>query len=375
MDISAPLFSDGLVTLPAAELRESLENILNAIGASAYSCSEESRALEVQRQRVLALLSKLDAGNAPCDSPDTAASRRGTLLSPATSEARDKHTGPLHVSSISSEAADVRSNAAGNDMSATFAEAGDARTTFVLHPDHRCLLANLFSKSRRHDVTVPSNSSSPCVLSLPLKPTVEKGGLDGRDENDSVPCATAAVLQQMGQLCCSPAVLLSLSEDGRELVCEGHDVPSSVPRRCRVEVDTPQLQQSRFCALSARVNAQRRLRWHSEATDSRSFWINVWPCYGGSAVSRARHPTRVLVRGRYRYFEDVLETAAKLTDCKPASHAFYTPDGCPIRHLEDLIAEHHYLLFPFGGFYRKQSVPTALLWLLYTDARHIVHHS
>ncbi|CAG9580231.1 conserved hypothetical protein [Leishmania major strain Friedlin] len=375
MDISAPRFSDDLVTLPATELRESLENILTAIGASAYSCSEESRALEMQRQRVLALLSKLDIGNAPCDLPRTTAPGRGTLLSPVTSEAPDKHTGPLHMSSSSGEVADIRSNAAGDDMLATFAEAGDARTAFVPHPDHRCLLANLFSKPRRHDVTAPLNSALPCILSPPSRPTLGKGGLDGQDENDSVPYATAALPQEMGQLCCSPAVLLSLSQDGRELVCEGHDLPSSVPQRCRVEEDTPQSQQSQCCALSAQVNAHRRLRWYSDATDPRSFWINVWPCYGGSAASRCRHPTRVLVRGRYRYFEDVLEAAANLTDCKPASQAFYTPDGCPIRHIEDLIAEHHYLLFPFCGFYRKQSVPTALLWLLYTDARHLVHCS
>lgn len=375
MDASATPFSDGLVTLPAAELRESLENILNAIGASEYSCSEESRALEVQRQRVLALLSKVDAGNAPCDASDTAAPRRGTLLSPATSEAHDKYMGPLHASSSSSEVADARGNAAGDDVPEMLAEAGDAHTTSVPHPDHHCLLANLFSKPRPRDVTAPLHSSLPCCPSPPSRPTLGNDGLDSNDENDSAAYVTAAVPQQMGQLSCSPAVLLSLSEDGRESVCEGHGLPWSVPRGCRVEEDTPQSQESLSCALSAQLNDQGSLHWYSGLADLRSFWINVWPCYGGSVASRTRHPTRVLVRGRYRYFEEVLEKAAKLTDCKPASQGFYTPDGCPIRHLEDLIAEHHYLLFPFGGFYRKHCVPNALLWLLYTDARHVVCRS
>ncbi|GET91484.1 hypothetical protein, conserved [Leishmania tarentolae] len=364
MDASTSPFVDGVVTLPAAELRESLENIINAIDASAYSCSEECKALEVQRQRVLTLLSKMDARETPCDSPDTTEQRRCPLLSPSLLEADKRAAGPLQLFSSNSEAGDARTRdeAAEDNVQATLEETGDERTTYVTHSAHRCLLANLFCKPRRRETTTPLNSPVPCLLYLPSKRSLGEHGWNGEDEDDSIQHIEATVQPQVEQLCCSPEARLAFPEERRRRrIQDRHDLPLSFPRRS--------------CSLLKQVSAECSFHRHIESTAPRSFWINVWPCYGSSAASRTHHPARVLVRGRYRYFEDVLEKAAKRTNCKPAPHGFYTPDGCPIRHLHDLVAEHHYLLFPFGGFYRKQSVPTALLWVLYTDARHIVQCS
>nr|CAJ2479031.1 unnamed protein product [Leishmania braziliensis] len=372
MSTSAPDLSDGLVTLPAAELRESLENILSAISASAHSCSEESRALEVQRQRVLTLLFKLDRRRTSFDSLDTTVPRHGTLLSPVSAETTVEHGGSLHVFVRNSESADARTDAPGDQFRTAFREDDKVHARSMPHPYHRCLLGNLFSQSIQRDMTAPLAYMFPCVSSPPSLSRGEADGLEGDGEKDSGVCAASTRLQQMGQLCCSPAALPSFSNDEGGSGRGWHDLASRVQRHSRVDEDSPKPQEMRSCAPSAQVNTQNSRQWNSDTTVSRSFWINVWPCYGGTSASHTQHPTRVLVRGRYRYIEEVMEKAAKLTNCRPASHGFYTPDGCPIRNLESLVPEQHYLLFPFGGFYRRQTVPTALLWQLYSDARHIV---
>ncbi|KAG5495454.1 hypothetical protein GH5_03115 [Leishmania sp. Ghana 2012 LV757] len=374
MHTSAPTCCDGLVTLPTAELRESLENILVAIGASERSCVEEGRALEAQRQRVLRLLSKLDVMSDLHKSPDTIESRKGVLISPSCAETNDDGSGLLDASSNSTEKAHARSKVSRGTLREAVADAGDVPTTLVSHPNHRCLLGNLFSQPRRPYMAASLDTSS-CVSSPPTRWKVEEGWSDGRNESVSDICAAATVSRQLGHFCCPPERELSPSHHGRASARERYNAPSSLLRDRREKENYPKRRQPSLCTPSVQLSAQRSRQRSSGSKLPCSFWINVWPCLGGTVASRARRPTRVLVQGRCRYFEDVLEKAAKLTNCQPAPHCFYTPDGCLIRDLEDLIAEHHYLLFSSGGLYRRESVPTALLWLLYTDARHIVECS
>ncbi|KAG5470130.1 hypothetical protein LSCM4_02824 [Leishmania orientalis] len=372
MHTSAPACSDVLVTLPATELRESLANILVAIDASERSCVEEGKALEAQRQRVLGLLSKLDVMNDLYKTPDTIEPRKGVLISPSCAETNDEGLGLLDASPNSSEKAHARSQIAREPLREAVADAGDVPTTLVSHPNHRCLLGNLFSQPRRSYTAASLDTSFCCVSSPPPRWSVEEGWSNGRYESNLDRCAAATVSRQLGHFCCSPERELSPSHHGRASACERYNVPSSLLRHRHETENYPKRRQPSLCTPSVQLSAQRSRRWSSDAKLPCSFWINVWPCLGGTVASRARRPTRVLVQGRCRYFEDVLEKAAKLTNCQPAPHCFYTPDGCLIRYLEDLIAEHHYLLFSSGGLYRRESVPTALLWLLYTDARHIV---
>ncbi|KAG5494695.1 hypothetical protein JIQ42_02310 [Leishmania sp. Namibia] len=375
MHTSAPALCDGVVTLPAAELRESLENILVAIDASERSCMEEGRALEAQRQRVLRLLCKLNVMNDLHKSPDTIEPRKGVLISPSCAETNDEGMGLLDASPNSSERAHARSQVSRGPLCETVADAGDVPKTLVSHLNHRCLLGNLFSQPRRPYMAASLDTSSPCVSSPPPRWNVEEGWSDGRHESNLERCAAATVSRQLGHFCCSPERELSPSHHGRASAREGYNVPSSLLRHRHAKENYPKRRQPSLCTPSVQLSAQRSRQRSSDANLPCSFWINVWPCLGGTVASRARRPTRVLVQGRCRYFEDVLEKAAKLTNCQPAPHCFYTPDGCLIRYLEDLIAEHHYLLFSSGGLYRRESVPTALLWLLYTDARHIAECS
>lgn len=97
-------------------------------------------------------------------------------------------------------------------------------------------------------------------------------------------------------------------------------------------------------------------------------WINVWPCFGTHTASFSK-PTRVFVRARYRYMEDVTEIVAKSLNCQPAPTALYEPQGKEIRSLAELRHNGHYLFFPSGGFYRREAVPAALLNTLVEEAR------
>lgn len=99
-----------------------------------------------------------------------------------------------------------------------------------------------------------------------------------------------------------------------------------------------------------------------------SFWINVWPCYGNCS-SHCQQPVRLLVPARCYYIESVLQAAASLAQCRPAPHCLFEVNGHPIRRLDELIPEQHYLIFPCGGFYRRSAIPSALLWKLKIEAR------
>ncbi|EKF33247.1 hypothetical protein MOQ_002900 [Trypanosoma cruzi marinkellei] len=92
----------------------------------------------------------------------------------------------------------------------------------------------------------------------------------------------------------------------------------------------------------------------------KSFWINVWPCFG-TFTSSVCKPTRILVYSSYCYMVHVTEKAGTLMGCRPAPSVLYQPDGRSVRSLAQLMPEQHYLLFPSGGFYRKEAVPAALL--------------
>ncbi|KAG5470551.1 hypothetical protein LSCM1_01795 [Leishmania martiniquensis] len=370
MDASASACCDGLITLPTAELRESLENILAAIGASERTCSEEGRALETQRQRVLLLLSKLDAV-ALSDTTDNREPLRRFLISPPCAETDDEGAGPLDVSAHSSEGTHARTPAFGDPRRAASAQACGVQRAFSSPPDHFCLLGNLFSQPRRRYTAVPSCTSSLCVPPSRLRSLVDEGGSDVRHDSDFDQCDALTVPPEKRHLHCSPEEEHSLFTSLGERAREWHNGPSIARRNRQANEVNPTRQLSSSRTPSAQACAQLSHR-NSAATLPLSFWVNVWPCLGGTVASRARRPTRVLVQGRCRYFEDVLEKAAKLTGCQPAPHCFYTPDGCLVRDLEDLIAEHHYLLFPSGGFYRKETVPTALLWLLYKSARQLM---
>ncbi|KAG5470965.1 hypothetical protein CUR178_02271 [Leishmania enriettii] len=374
MHTSAPACSDGLVTLPATELRESLENILVAVDASERSCVEEGRALEAQRQRVLRLLSKLDVMNDLHKSPDTIEPRKDVLMSPSCAEINDEGLDLSDTSSNSSKKAHVQSQVSREPLHEAVADAGDEPTTLVSHPNHRCLLGNLFSQPRRLYVADSLNTSS-CFSSPPPRWNVGESWPDGRYESNLDRCAAATVPRPLEHFCCSPERELSPSRHGIARACERYNMPSSLLRHRHEKENYSKRRQPSLCTPSVQLSAQRSRQRSSDAKLPCSFWINVWPCLGGTVASRARRPTRVLVQGRCRYFEDVLEKAAKLTNCQPAPHCFYTPEGCLVRFLEDLIAERHYLLFSSGGLYRRESVPTALLWLLYTDACHIVECS
>lgn len=92
---------------------------------------------------------------------------------------------------------------------------------------------------------------------------------------------------------------------------------------------------------------------------AQGFWIHVWPCFG-TFQSTARSE-RVYVYAHYRHLADVLEKAAEALGCKPAPQYFFEPDGKVVRTLRQLVSGQHYLVFPSGGFYRQDAVPSALL--------------
>eukprot|EP00796_Vickermania_ingenoplastis_P013277 gene13277-9119_t len=98
-----------------------------------------------------------------------------------------------------------------------------------------------------------------------------------------------------------------------------------------------------------------------------SFWVHLWPCFG--MRSACLKPTRVFVKSAYRYIEDITEGVAKELQCMPAASVLYEPHGKEVRSLFELRPEEHYLLFPSGGFYRREAVPLNLLKLLVTKAK------
>ncbi|KAK7199756.1 hypothetical protein NESM_000021800 [Novymonas esmeraldas] len=334
MDTAPVQTSERSVTLPAEELRQALECILASASASAQSYPEEGRSLEVQRQRVLTLLARLDEA-APVSSDTTVRAERhqGALVSPPHTETgEEERVAPRRDGGNGDTAADL--TGAGSDGAES--EAAQRSGGVVAPPAHRCLLGNLFAQPRSSPEHVTWGDPRPDFHTTACSPPARGStslpvAVSPPDRHDDAGCRRL----WPDRVCA-----------GR---MRGGRAASPSPRRCP--------------GTGATV------------TMPHSFWINVWPCLGGSAASRIRHPTRVLVRAKCCFFEDVVEKAAELTQCRPAPHSLYTPDGCPIHELGGLVAESHYLLYPAGGFYRQQAVPTALLWLLYTDARHIVQHS
>ncbi|KAG5496211.1 hypothetical protein JKF63_02512 [Porcisia hertigi] len=377
MEAPRPAVGDGLVTLPADELRVSLQHILGALRFFSDICSKERRVLEDQRQHILVLLSKLEKRDIPSHSPPWTGWRRQTLLSPASAISEDSHDESFFVPVHHREPPDARSSAAEDSTHLSVAEVGDLHPTTRSHPVDRCLLASLFSQASPNSVTPPQSSSCPCVR----HPNARLTDVDEErvDRPDSEKCSgqypEATVPRKTPRLATSSPHSLSPRPFTARTGLEGHYYSPKGSQRCPEAEGALKPRGPWHRGPSRRTTNQQSHRCTADLTGRRSFWINVWPCFGDTAVARAQHPIRVLVQGRYHYFEDVLEKAAKLTDCKPASHCFYTPDGCPIRDVKDLVSENHYLLFPSGGLYRKHSIPTALLWLLYTDARHIVESS
>ncbi|KEG15376.1 hypothetical protein DQ04_00091100 [Trypanosoma grayi] len=170
--------------------------------------------------------------------------------------------------------------------------------------------------------------------------------------------------------------------------CIMHTNPPSGggPLRHRATGITSTLNQARLRAVPPSVTPARggayaesgRRNSTQSALQGRTFWINVWPCFGTFASSVCK-PKRIVVHGSYCYMEQLTEKAGIETGCRPAPSVLYEPDGRPIRSLVQLMPEQHYLLFPSGGFYRKEAVPAALLMELVRAARttlqnHSVHH-
>lgn len=115
----------------------------------------------------------------------------------------------------------------------------------------------------------------------------------------------------------------------------------------------------------------RRTEVHSDTSRTppypHSYWIHVWPCFG--SYSSGSKAVRLCVLPHHVNLKDVLEHAATVVNTQPAASHFFEPDGKIVRSLGQLRPEHHYLLFPSGGFYRQDSVPSALLQILVKSAQ------
>lgn len=99
------------------------------------------------------------------------------------------------------------------------------------------------------------------------------------------------------------------------------------------------------------------------------FWIIIWPCFGTTSSSFYKAGRRVFVRSGYRFIVDITDEVAKDLHCQPSPTVLFEPDGKEIRRIQHLRAEEHYLLFPSGGFYRRDAVPEALLHTLLISAK------
>lgn len=162
-----------------------------------------------------------------------------------------------------------------------------------------------------------------------------------------------------------------LIEQFRHKVQDGDDGSlGALTHACNASYAAKHAQRRTRDAATATVNAglYRRALAVGNTDASHGFWINVWPCFG--TFSATVKPTRVYVYAHYRHMEDVIERAADMAHCKPAPQCFFQPDGQAVRLLQQLVPEQHYLLFPSGGFYRQDAVPSALLREIVKAARH-----
>lgn len=106
-------------------------------------------------------------------------------------------------------------------------------------------------------------------------------------------------------------------------------------------------------------------RCRRQAIEMKGFWISIWPCFGTHSTYSAKS-YRAFVRSGFRHIVDITEPVAKALGCQPAPTMLFEPQGREVKSLQHLTSEGHYLLFPSGGFYRREAVPTALL-------KHLVH--
>lgn len=332
-------------------LRKTLQDVLLSIDAMTPATSCERAAVEEKRQKVLQLLAELSSPLSVESHPH--------LVSPA-----------LELDSAASYSTVSDATQGGETH---VAEPVD----FLPLPQHR-LLGNVFSRPvplRQGPSKALESTSFSAGDSKEAKTTCPHFLME-RVSPQSTPSSTH--LDSLTEPCESTSTR-SYNERQEEAAARvgranGAMTPE-VTSSCRAGDDDEGVEHSnaRVAPLrGARPSPPRRdVCLYDYACVTPSFWIHIWPCFG-NAVCFTSRPTRVLVRGCYRYFEDVVERAAAQTNCQPACPFLYTPEGCPVRELERLVAEQHYLLFPSGGFYRKQAVPTALLWLLYRDARRII---
>lgn len=135
-------------------------------------------------------------------------------------------------------------------------------------------------------------------------------------------------------------------------------------RSCRSNSSPVVVERSRLNGVKPAVSAR--------TSRANGMWIHLWPCFGTHSSSLTKAPERVFVRARFRYIADVTEKVAKDLGCQPAPTMLYEPQGKEIKSLQDLVPEAHYLLFPSGGFYRRDAVPASLLTILVENAKHVL---
>lgn len=129
-------------------------------------------------------------------------------------------------------------------------------------------------------------------------------------------------------------------------------------------------------AAATRIRKEKRDKWLAPAPKiagrgTGGVWINIWPCFGTHSRAAAA-PMRCFIRPRFVYMEDALESIAKELACQPSPSALLEPHGRVVRHLDDLRADGHYLIFPSGTFYRREAVPVSLLKILVESAKRTI---
>ncbi|KAH8603529.1 hypothetical protein ERJ75_001824900 [Trypanosoma vivax] len=90
-----------------------------------------------------------------------------------------------------------------------------------------------------------------------------------------------------------------------------------------------------------------------------AFWIFVWPCIGKASLKGK--PISLVAHSGDCYLQDVIEKAAHAAQCLPAPIVLYEPHGQIVYSVKQLCPNQHYLMFPRGGSYRSELVPSALL--------------
>ncbi|KPA84694.1 hypothetical protein ABB37_01200 [Leptomonas pyrrhocoris] len=336
----------------SAELREALQNILLAADSTTAATSWQRAALEEKRRKVMRLLDDLSSVAATDTHTDT----------------------PSHLVSPKLDEENVRTTSTSANNADTHADEAPAAEEVPLHPPaERRLLGNIFSCLS----PVPHTPITTLVEDNTKRTAPQYLANPSQPRQISVLRSDTFAAQPDHRQTSGPGTRRVEPPRFAHRLDDAEGRPEIVSGNCSTEnFDHDSNPRSRQVTVwrTCSPSPHRDIRLYDYTCVTPSFWIHVWPCFGNAMRSIGR-PTRVLVRGCYRFFEDVVERAAAQTQCQPACPSLYTPDGCPVWELEKLRAERHYLLFPSGGFYRKRAVPTALLWVLYTDARRIVECS